>query len=321
MKAAPGTRREFLSAGIGALAGVWMHARAGAADGPAAAPRALAEIEARVGGRVGVLALDTGSGRELAHRPDERFAMCSTFKWALAAAVLARADRGLLSLDERLSFGHGDLLEFAPVTRVRVAEGSMTAGDLARAIVTVSDNTAANLLLARIGGPGAFTEYVRSLGDCATRLDRDEPSLNGNEPGDPRDTTTPRAMVGLMRRVLCGDALSPAGRARLLGWMRACETGRERLRAGLPQEWDVGDKTGTGRRGASNDVAIAIPPGRAPILVAAYLSDSNAKPAALSAAHAEIGRLVARECSTQTSGDARRRAPHRPATADARGRL
>lgn len=316
---APETRREFLFIGFGALAGVWMHARAWAADGPAAGPRSFAEIEAKVGGRVGVLALDTGSGRELAHRPDERFAMCSTFKWALAAAVLARADRGQLSLNERLRFGEADLLDYAPVTRAHLAEGAMTVGDLARAIVTVSDNTAANLLLARIGGPGAFTEYVRSLGDAVTRLDRDEPGLNGNVAGDPRDTTTPRAMVGLMRRVLCGDALSPAGRERLLGWMRACETGRERLRAGLPPEWDVGDKTGTGRRGAANDVAVAVPPGRAPILVAAYLSDGSAKPAALSAAHADIGRLVARGFSTATTGDARPLVQRRPTTANARG--
>jgi len=222
--------------------------------------------------------------------------MCSTFKWVLAAAVLARADRTQLSLDEPIPYGSTDLLEYAPITREHVAEGYMTIAELAQAAVTVSDNTAANLLLTKVGGPAGFTAFVRSLGDGVTRLDRNEPTLNTNDPGDPRDTTSPRAMVGLMRQVLCGDTLSLAGRNRLLGWLRGCETGKERLRAGLPQEWIVGDKTGTGQRGAVNDVAIALPSGaRAPILVASYLSDGNSELTALVAAHSDIGRLVARE--------------------------
>lgn len=247
-----------------------------------------------MGGRLGVFALDTASGRALAHRPDERFAMCSTFKWALAAAVLARVDRGQLALDAPVAYSASDLLEYAPVTRSQLPAGSMSVEALARAAVTVSDNTAANLLLAQVGGPQGFTRFVRSLDDAVTRLDRDEPSLNRNDPGDPRDTTTPRAMVGLMRAVLCDDVLSVDARARLLGWLRASETGRERLRAGLPPTWIVGDKTGTGPRGAANDVAIATPPGRGPILIAAYLSDGDAGLAALQAAHAEVGRCIGR---------------------------
>ncbi len=220
--------------------------------------------------------------------------MCSTFKWVLAAAVLAGVDRGVQALDAPVAYGADDLLAYAPVTRAHLAAGSMTVEALAQAAVTVSDNTAANLLLARIGGPQGLTAFVRSLDDPETRLDRNEPTLNSNEPGDPRDTTTPRAMVGLLRRVLCGDALLPASRARLLGWLRGSETGRERLRAGLPPAWIVGDKTGTGLRGAANDVAIATPPGCAPILIAAYLSDSDARLPALHAAHAEIARCVGR---------------------------
>jgi beta-lactamase class A len=292
--APPWTRRQLLVSTIGTLATACAssHVRppANVARGT---PRSLAEVEASVGGRVGVFALDTGTGRQFAHRPDERFAMCSTFKWVLAAAVLARVDRAQLSLDERVPYRSTDLLEYAPITRVHLAEGSMTIDALARAAVTISDNTAANLLLAKVGGPAGLTQFVRPLGDPVTRLDRDEPTLNQNDPGDPRDTTSPRAMVGLMREVLCGDALSPAGRDRLLGWMRACETGRDRLRAGLPQDWSVGDKTGSGSRSAVNHVAIAVPPGRAPILVAAYMSDSGKGLAALVAAHADVGRLVA----------------------------
>lgn len=290
------TRKQFLLGTFGALATACGPSRIAApAAGPAGAPRSIAEIEARVGGRVGVFALDTGSGRQLAHRPDERFAMCSTFKWALAAAILARADRAELSLDEHVPYGSSDLLEYAPVTREHVAEGSMTVDALAQAAVTVSDNTAANLLLAKVGGPAGFTQFVRSLGDPVTRLDRDEPTLNASEPGDPRDTTSPRAMVGLMRRVLCGDALSTAGRERLLGWLRACETGKDRLRAGLPRDWTVGDKTGSGGRNTINDLAIAVPPGRAPLLIAAYMSEGPSGDRVLQAAHADIGRLVARE--------------------------
>lgn len=294
------TRRELLGGALGTLAAACAPSRGGApADAPSQARSPLAEIEARAGGRLGFFAIDTGSGRQLAHRPDERFAMCSTFKWVLSAAVLARVDRSELSLAEPVPYGAADLLEHAPRARAHLAEGSMSVEALAEAAVTVSDNTAANLLLAKIGGPAGFTRFVRALGDDVTRLDRNEPGLNDNEPGDPRDTTSPRAMASSMRRVLCGDVLSTASRERLLGWLRACETGKDRLRAGLPAGWIAGDKTGSGRRGAVNDVAIAVPPGRAPILVAAYLSDGDADLATLVAAHAEVGRLVGRELGSE----------------------
>jgi beta-lactamase class A len=286
-------RRDLLLGSLAAMATACMPSRVAHPHG---APRSIAEIEARVGGRVGVFALDTGTGRELAqHRADERFAMASTFKWALAAAVLARGDRRELSLDERVPYGQADLLDYAPTTRAHVAEGSMTIEALARAAVTLSDNTAANLLLRKIGGPAGFTRFVRSLGDTVTRLDRDEPTLNANTPGDPRDTTSPRAMVRSMRKVLCGDALSRPSRERLLGYLRACETGKDRLRAGFPRSFVVGDKTGSGGRSAVNDVAIVWPPGRAPVLVACYTSDGPSGLKVLCGAHADVARLVTRE--------------------------
>jgi len=259
------------------------------------ASRQFATIEAGIGGRVGVFALDTSNNRQLAYRPDERFAMCSTFKWVLAAAVLAAAERAELTLDAQLAYTSNDLLDYAPTTRAHVAEGSMSVAALAEAAVTVSDNTAANLLLAKIGGPSSLTKLARSLGDNVSRFDRTEPRLNSNRPGDPRDTTTPSAMVRLMQRILCGNTLSLSSRNRLLGWLHASETGKDRLRAGLPEEWIVGDKTGTGGRGAANDIAIAFPPGRAPILIAAYLSDGPAEISRLAAAHAGIARIIARE--------------------------
>lgn len=256
-------------------------------------PASVADIEARVGGRVGVFAVDTGSGKVLAHRPDERFAMCSTFKWVLAATVLAQVERNLLSLGDRILYGQADLLAYAPVTSKHVAEGFMTVSDLSRAAIVVSDNTAANLLLAKLGGPSAVTEFARSCGDDVTRLDRNEPTLNDNDAGDLRDTTSPRAMAALMSKVLCGNHLSSTSRDLLLQWLHDCETGHDRLRVNLPKNWVIGDKTGTGEHGAVNDVAIAIPPGRSPILITAFLSEGRAGRPALVAAHASISRLVA----------------------------
>jgi beta-lactamase class A len=255
---------------------------------------ALSDIEASVGGRLGVFALDTGSGNRMAHRADERFALCSTFKWVLAAAVLSRVDRGKLTMDDQVPYGPSDLLEYAPTTRAHVAEGMMTIEALAKAAITNSDNTAANLLLTKVGGPAGLTLFIRHAGDAVTRLDRNEPTLNENVRSDLRDTTSPRAMANLIRLTLCGDLLSRGSRGQLVAWMDACETGTERLRAGIPAQWSVGDKTGTGQNGAVNDVAFVVPPGRAPILIAAYLSDSASSLAVLNSAHAEISRLAVR---------------------------
>jgi beta-lactamase class A len=259
---------------------------------------ALPELERQLGGgRLGVFALDTGSGRTLAQREDERFAMCSTFKWALSAAILAEVQANRLSLQERLSYGEADLLEYAPTTRAHVGEGSMTVEALAEASITVSDNIAANLLLSKLGGPAELTRFFRQHGDTTSRLDRTEPMLNTNLPGDARDTTTPRAMVGLMRRLLCGDALDEPRRELLLRWLRATETGKKRLRAGFPAHFLVGDKTGTGNHGAVNDVAIAIPKGRPPILIAAYASGGSASLDGAQLVHAGVAELVSRELS------------------------
>jgi beta-lactamase class A len=181
------------------------------------------------------------------------------------------------------------------VTRARAAEGALSVRDLCAAIVEVSDNTAANLLLRLVGGPAAFTAYLRSLGDAQTRLDRDEPSLNTNLPGDPRDTTTPDAMRLTMSRFLFDDQLlSSASRQMLASWLVNCRTGLERLRAGLPAGWRVGDKTGTGANGATNDVACAWPPQHPPLMVACYVDAPGATPAARNAAHVEVARIVAR---------------------------
>jgi len=243
-------------------------------------------------GRLGFAALDTGSTWSIGHNSDERFAMCSTFKLPLAAAMLAEVEAGRLALAEEIAFGAADLLDYAPVVRANLDRGRLSVEQLCAAIIEVSDNSAANLLLSRIGGPAGLTAFVRRGGDSVTRLDRTEPSLNTNLPNDPRDTTTPAAMLGLMRTLLLGGALAPGSREWLIAWMERATTGRERLRAGLPRNWRVGDKTGTGNNGAHNDVAIAWPPGRAPILIASFLSGLTASDAARNAAHAEMARRV-----------------------------
>lgn len=265
-------------------------------EAPRAAPSSsfeqrLDEIERRIGGRVGVAALDLGSGAQHGYRADERFAMCSTFKLPLVAAVLKRVDSGQESLERRVSYEQSAVLEYAPVASQHVADG-MTVAELCAASITVSDNTTANLLLETLGGPAGLTAYFRSLGDQVSRLDRNEPMLNTAILGDERDTTTPNAMLSMLRALLIADALSAASRQRLTDWLVATTTGAKRLRAGLPAGYRVGDKTGTGNNGATNDVAIAWPPGKAPLLIAAYSQGSSASTDACSEALAQVARVI-----------------------------
>lgn len=254
---------------------------------------ALAKLERRNGGRLGVAALDMGSRQHIRYRADERFAMCSTFKLLAVAAILHRIDLGRESLDRSISYGQADLLAYAPIARAHVGKGQMSVAALCAAAIEWSDNTAANLLLAALGGPRGYTQYARSIGDHVTRLDRVEPALNAATPGDPRDTTTPAAMLASMKTVLLGPVLSEASRARLSGWLKQCTTGKDRIRAGLPAGWEVGDKTGSGMNNGTNDIAIIWPPGRAPILVAAYYTGSREYSDKRNAVIAEVGRIVA----------------------------
>jgi len=253
----------------------------------------LEAIRARLGGRLGVHALDTGTGRRAGFDDGARYAMASTFKLLLAAAILERCDRGALALDQQVAYGQGDMVAHAPETSKHLARGWMTLEALCAAIVTVSDNPAANLLLGQIGGPDGLTSFVRGLGDPVTRLDRTELELNENAPGDARDTTSPRAMVDTMHRLLVGPVLAPESRERLIGWLVAAQTGLGRIRGGLPAGFRAGDKTGTGQNGAVNDVAIAWPPGKAPWLIAIYTSESRRGLEELNAAYAEIAALIA----------------------------
>ena len=266
------------------------------------ANKRLAEIEAREGGRLGVFVRDTGTGATIEHRADERFPMCSTFKLLAAAAALKRVDEGAERLDRKIAYGPSDLLEYAPIAKAHVAEGGMTLADLCAAAIDWSDNTAGNLVLQIDRRARRIHAFARSLGDEVTRLDRNEPTLNKSLPGDPRDTTSPRAMAADMQKVLVGDALSDASRRQLQTWLINDKVGDKRLRAGLPSSWRIGDKTGTGDRGSTNAVAIIWPPDRAPLIATVYYTESSAPMDARNAIHKEIGGLIAETFSKKRAG-------------------
>ncbi len=226
--------------------------------------------------------------------------MCSTFKLPLVAAILQKVDRQELSLRQAIAYTKADLASYSPVTEKNVEEGSMTLEALAEAAQTLSDNTAANLLLQRLGGPPGLTRFFRSLGDETSRLDRFEPELNHTAPGG-LDTTTPEAMARTAATLLAKDTLSDPSRGLLTDWLRQTKTGRARIRASLPSDWLAGDKTGTaagiGEPSKYNDVAIAWPPGRGLVVITTYFEtaapteDTRDEDQAVLA---EAGRIAAR---------------------------
>lgn len=243
--------------------------------------------------------LDTQSHLELEFNGRERFAMCSTFKLMLVAAILKRVAAGGLALDDRLPVRAQDMVPYAPITSTHVTEGSMSVRDLCAAAMTLSDNAAANILLEPLGGPAALTKFLRAIGDQVTRLDRTEVELNTNLPGDPRDTTTPQAMALSMQKVLVGDVLPTQSRLQLIAWMQQSTTGLSRLRASMPADWKAGDKTGNGSNGAANNLMVASPPGRSAVIAAVYMSESQQPVSALDQAHAQIGGLFAAAVARQ----------------------
>lgn len=230
----------------------------------------IEQIEHESGSRFGVVAIDSETGRRIEHRPNERFLMCSTFKLLAAAAVLQRVDRGEENPDRFIHYTQADILAYAPVTKQHVAEGGMKLGALCEAAIEQSDNTAGNLLLQAIGGPAGLTKFARSLGDNTTRLDRMEPELNVWKDGDDRDTTSSAAMSNDLVRLITGDVLSEKSRDLLQNWLLKNETGPTLIRAGVPKDWRVGDKTGRSGQGEVNDVAVLYPPNGARIFIAIY---------------------------------------------------
>lgn len=229
----------------------------------------LAALEARFDARLGVFTVDTASGVTIEHRAGERFAYASTIKALAAGALLAQTSPA--DLGRAVPIGAGDLAPaYSPVTEGRVG-GSMTLAELCDAAVRFSDNTALNLLLRELGGPAGLDAALERVGDDVTEVARTEPELNSAVPGDPRDTTTPRALAGSLRAYAL-DAAAPEDREQLMDWLRRNTTGDALIRAGVPGDWEVGDKTGTGAYGTRNDVAVLTPPGRAPIMLAVMSS-------------------------------------------------
>lgn len=254
-------------------------------------PGALEQLEQTNGGRLGVGVLDTASGERSGYRADERFPMCSTFKFLLVSAVLRRVDRHQETLDRAIPIPSKPLLSNSPLTEPH-AGGTMTVAALCQAAVIRSDNTAANLLLERIGGPPGITNFSRSIGDPVTRLDRTELSLNEALSGDPRDTTSPAAMVSNLKSVLLGKVLSQASREQLTRWMEANLTGLDRLRANLPKGWRAADKTGSNGEHTSNDIAVLWPSGKSPVIVAAYITQCPGPESKRAGMLADIGTVV-----------------------------
>ncbi|MGW6917004.1 class A beta-lactamase [Kitasatospora sp. NPDC054939] len=304
MELIPGRRRILggaaataLAAALPAVLPVGGRAYAQGTDDTGIAGR-LRALEQAHAARLGVHASDADTGRTVRYRPDELFPLCSTFKTIAVAAVLRDLDRDGTHLAERIRYTQRDVTEsgYAPITGLpgNLADG-MTVEALCAAAVRYSDNTAANLLLRELGGPDAVTRFCRSIGDRVTRLDRWEPALNSAEPGRETDTSSPRALGRTYARLTLGDALGRADRQRLTGWLLGNTTGGNRLRAGLPQDWAVAEKTGTGGYGTTNDVGIVRPPGRGPITMAVLVTTTDPAAPADEKLIAETAALLAAE--------------------------
>ena len=294
-------RRSMLTTGLALGLGAWgLSGCAFISKQQAAAARTLSDelaaLEIQSQGRFGLHVLDTVSGAEAGWRGDERFPMCSTFKTLLAARVLYLAQRDEIRLWRKLYYSPSEVVAWSPISEKRAgANGGMTVQELCEAMVLVSDNTAANVLLEASGGPAALTQWLRELGDGTTRLDRNEPSLNTALPGDERDTTTPQAMVQSLQKLLLGDVLEGYARALLQQWLVDSRTGDKRVRAGMPGDWKVGGKTGSGERGTACDTLIVWPTEQsAPLLVTAYLTGSQLDGAGREAVLARAGEAVKR---------------------------
>lgn len=255
----------------------------------------LRQIEGEANGTLGVELINLATGRSVGINRDRRFGHASSFKLSLAAKVLQRHASGEDDADRRVTWSEADLLAYAPFTRDRIGTGA-TLRELARATQVTSDNTAANLLLREIGGPAALTAFWRSIGDEVSRVDRWEPEMNIVPPSEYRDTTTPAAMARTVAKIVYGDVLPQAERAELKGWMVETNTGLRRVRAGLPEGWLAGDKTGTsgliGTDGNYIDIGFAEgPDGLPPIIFACYLRARQADDDMQARAEAALARV------------------------------
>ncbi|MFP8965946.1 class A beta-lactamase [Pokkaliibacter sp. CJK22405] len=299
----PSSRRQFLGHSslliLAALSGGTLSPLTLAAEQTSLA-EAVRNGERKLQGKIGVSLFDTGTGMGWSHRGSERFSMCSTFKVLACGAILQRVDEGTLSLSQRLSFSQQDVVNYSPISKAFAGKpDGMSLGEICHAAMTYSDNTAANLIIGQLGGPQAVTDFARSIGDDVSRLDRWETALNTAIDNDPRDTTTPEAMTSNLQRLLLGDVLSKESQQQLGQWLRDNTTGASRIRKGVPNTWQVGDKTGSGDNGTANDVAILWPPGQKPLLLSVYITQAKSDWDACSAVIAEISAAIAAEYSAR----------------------
>ncbi|WP_420213857.1 class A beta-lactamase [Janthinobacterium fluminis] len=264
------SRRHYLiAAGTALLCPSPLLFAAPAATSIAAAETQLAALELAAGGRLGVSAWRTDGGARIAHRADERFPMCSTFKAVLAAAVLARSASESGLLEKRIRYSAKELVTYSPLTEKQLQDG-MSVAELCAAALQYSDNSAANFLMKILGGPQAVTAYMRSIGNTVFQLERWETELNTAIPGEVRDTASPASMAHSLQQLLLENALPAPQRQQLETWMRGNTTGDKRIRAGVPAGWSVADKTGSGAYGTVNDIGVAYPPSGAPLVIAVY---------------------------------------------------
>ncbi|WP_170347579.1 class A beta-lactamase [Ruegeria atlantica] len=247
----------------------------------------VAQVEDQLGARVGVALLDTGTGQTWFHRADERFPMNSTMKAPLCGAVLARNDAGELSLQELLPIRQTDIVSYAPVTEQQVGN-ELTISEFCFATLDISDNTAANLLIDRLGGPNEVTKFLRKIGDPVSRLDRREPELNIFNKNDPRDTTSPAAMAKTLRALLTEDTLSPSSQDQLIEWMSHGGVTGDLLRDDAPADWAIADKSGAGKY-SRNIIALVTPSGREPWIVSIFISEAKVDFETRNAALKELG--------------------------------
>jgi len=284
-------RRSFLVAttallfSAGCASGVTKKPEASSAQGQ------FGKIEKDLGGRLGVFALNTATGAQLGHRADERFAFCSTFKVFAASGVLSKSLQVPGLMQQRITYQQSDLVTYSPITQKHVGEGMILA-DICAAALQYSDNTAGNILIKTLGGPASVTAFARSIGNTDFRLDRWETALNTAIPDDPRDTCTPRSMGLSLDRLMLGDAMTPETRAQLQTWMLGNTTGAARIKAGLPADWKIADKTGSGDYGAANDLAVVWPSQGEPVIVSIYTTQSQQDAKARSDVIAAATRVV-----------------------------
>ncbi|KFB09503.1 class A beta-lactamase [Nitratireductor basaltis] len=283
------TRRDFC-AGMAAVASGTLFSPLGATAGDRLAEK-LAATEREIGGRLGATIIDTHTGRRWLHRADERFPMNSTFKAFAAAAVLARVDRGEEDFKRQVPIRREDISNYAPVTERRIG-GYMSLFELCEAATTMSDNTAANLITDSLGGPEGWTQFMRSIGDDVSRLDRKEPDMTEGRPGDPRDTTTPSAITASLQTLTFGDVLQPASREQFRRWLLDNKVGQPLFRSVLPSDWVIGDRTGAGGHATRGIVSVIWPAQRRPVLATVYVTQTRGRMADRNRAIAGIGTVM-----------------------------